>query len=465
MKSIFLKKDRQNPLKLYDEFGRFKYHIVVSNLIELFFISIVYQLIFLIYHGKLTVKIAQLENLIVDYINIQKFFYSNIINFDFFTHTMQLFLLPIYVTCLYLIYALYQFQKSTLARKLNKLGLEDYKVIKKNKEEIVLRSKKYEEIDIDDVINEKDNIKQLFKIKKEILITRYKTDCIKIEVEKELPKLINFDSSKFEKNKIHLGIKLVDNKKFIDSYLDFDSLLHTAILGSTGQGKSVFLNYLILNIFYNIHLLHMFYFIDFKGGIEAKIYKRLNKDNVITCGNDLKKLYEILKDIYSTNEKRMKILESSNLKKWKGEYIFLVFDEFAQILMYTPKNQEEKEILKDINFILNNLFSTGRSQNIRIIYSTQSFVKEASNIPNVIKVNTTVKFMFRTTASTSISSVIIKEDLDELQLNPKLLNKGESLIIDAEDVDTYKFKTVFVEDNKLNEILSLVMNESDTANT
>ena len=124
-------------------------------------------------------------------------------------------------------------------------------------------------------------------------------------------------------------------------------------------------------------------------------------------------MHTILTDIYNINQTRMRILKEKNLKKWTNEYIFLIFDEFAQIFQYNSKNKDEKKLLDDCINIIENLFATARSQNIRIIYSTQSYVKEASGLSNAIKVNTAAKFMFNTKAVTSISSVVSSDILEE----------------------------------------------------
>ena len=84
-----------------------------------------------------------------------------------------------------------------------------------------------------------------------IIISRFKKDKIRIQTEKQFPKILNFDITKLQKNRFYLGHKIINNSKFEDDYLDFDQLLHTAILGTSGGGKSVFLNHLIINIFYN----------------------------------------------------------------------------------------------------------------------------------------------------------------------------------------------------------------------
>jgi hypothetical protein len=453
VKSIRIRKENEK-IYFYDFYGKFQYAKVLYTLFMLTIFSTIYQFAYLVLNGIITLKFSKnmLHNLWEHYIFVQQNFYNNFFTYDFFSQKIQLYILPFYLIFGYIILSIYMYFKSQKVQKLNKLGLEDYKITKcKNAKMLELKSRKYEEFDFEYVAKMKDDIIQIFQFSTNInvLITRYRKDRIRIQTEKQFAKILNFDMQKLQKNKFYLGQKIINNAKFEDDYLDFSQLLHTAILGTSGGGKSVFLNHLIINIFYNFELLKEFYFIDFKGGIEAQTYvniaQKLNLKNVITCDNNIQKLHKILTDIYNINQDRMKILKEKNLKKWTNEYIFLVFDEFAQIFQFNSKNKDEKKLLDDCINIIENLFATARSQNIRIIYSTQSYVKEASGVSNAIKVNTSAKFMFNTKAITSISSVVSADILDEYQLNPKLLKKGEALILDVEDVEPHRFKSPYTE--------------------
>jgi len=451
MKSIRIKKDNQK-IHFYDSFGRFQYLKVIYNMFMLTIFTTIYQFAYLVVNKVILIKFSKdmLQNILYNYINFQYSFYSNFFNYPFLTQKIQLYILPFYIIVAYITLSIYMYLKSLKVQKLNKLGLEDYKITKYKKVELVeLKSKKYEEFDFDYVSKLKNDIIQIFQFPQDInvLVLRHKKDKIRIEIEKQFAPVLNLDITKLQKNKFYLGQKIVNNRVFTDDYLDFSQLLHTAILGTSGGGKSVFLNHLIINIFFNFELLKEFIFIDFKGGIEAQTYlnvaQKLGLDNIKTCDNNIQKLHQILTDIYNINQKRMDILKQNNQKKWKDEFIYLIFDEFAQIFQYAPKNKDEKKLLDESISIIENLFATARSQNIRIIYSTQSYVKEASGITNAIKVNTGAKFMFNTKAVTSISSVVNSDVLDEYQLNPKLLKKGECLALDIEDVAPHRFKSPY----------------------
>jgi len=465
MKSIRLEKEKEKVF-FYDVYGKFQYSKVIYNLFMIFVFGNFYQFLFLIYYHKIELKfeldfISYYYNY---YLYTQANFYNNFLNYNFFTKDIQLYISPFYIFFGYFFISIYMYFRALKVQKLNKLGLEDYRITKFKKGKILeIKSKKYEEFDFDYVAKMKDDIIQIFQFStnNNIIISRFKKDKIRIEIEKQFPKILNFDMQKLQKNKFYLGQKIINNAKFEDDYLDFDQLLHTAILGTSGGGKSVFLNHLIINIFYNFELLEEFYFIDFKGGIEAQTYvniaQKFNLDNVITCDNNIQKLHKILTDIYNINQSRMKILKEKNLKKWQDEYIFLVFDEFAQIFLFNPKNKEEKTILEECKNMIESLFATARSQNIRIIYSTQSYVKEASGVSNAIKVNTGIKFMFNTRATTSISSVVGNDILQDYQLDPKLLKKGEALILDTENVDPHRFKSPYCDN--LQDILMDILNK------
>ena len=50
-----------------------------------------------------------------------------------------------------------------------------------------------------------------------------------------------------------------------------------ALLGTSGGGKSNTLNHILFSIFYNFETVFELNFIDFKGGVEAQPYQKLEE--------------------------------------------------------------------------------------------------------------------------------------------------------------------------------------------
>jgi hypothetical protein len=382
-----------------------------------------------------------------------------------------------YSSIFFVIYNIYKivisfimFLISRNQKKLSKLGLETYKFnyfysfLTKS---IVIQPFENEELELDFVKKMKEEIIQIFNLDKtkDVNIEAFKTDKIKISVSLDFPDLLEFDVQKLRKNYFYIGMSYNHENQLEDLYIPFSSILHTAILGTSGGGKTSFTNVILANIFYNNDTMSKLFFVDFKGGIASKPVLNIAnkydkvKDKIQICENSLQDLYNILTNITNINKKRMQILKENDEEKWDNkDYIYLIFDEFAEIANFETTSKEEKEIHKSILSMINSLFATSRSQNIRIIYIAQSYVKEASNINNAIKTNTATKFMFKTTQSTSISSVISIEDIEELGANPKFLMQGEALILDNNAVSSQKFKTAYITQKIDTYILNNILN-------
>ena len=470
MKNEIIKKQIKN-YHFYDSLGNFKYMNIFKNLVV---VNLILFGIWFIQSG-LNFTFEQIKSL--EFLTIGLKVYSNEFQYTVSNITLQLIinskidlyyysvLAPVVFTVIYLFISLIMFQKSIFQKRLAKFGLESYEVsylyslITKS---LVIHPKKNEEMDINFIRSHLEEFIQVwgYDINKDIKVEPYKRDKVKITQLKDLPNLINFDISKFQKDYFYLG-QYVNDKKLEDLYIPLKSILHTAILGGSGNGKSIFLKLFLSNIFYHFDKLDKLYFIDFKNGIASKPFEnvanRLNiQDKIITCDRDINKLHLLLTDISNINENRMKYLKDNDLEKWENEYIFIIFDEFAEVLNYEASTKEDKEILKQIISMINSLFATARSSNIFITYATQSFVKDVSNINTTIKTNTSTKFLFKTTQSTSISSVVSSEDLDDIGVNPKNLKIGEALLLDNESMASLKFKSVFIDKNTDDIIIDVI---------
>ncbi len=116
------------------------------------------------------------------------------------------------------------------------------------------------------------------------------------------------------------------------------------------------------------------------------------------------------------NKELQKKIKQEKKKRIKNEYIYILLDEVAMILNYKPTDTQMKKIHTETVEMLEELFSTGRSQGFRIMLSTQSYVANNSGITGAMKINTDTKLMHFTEEETSIQSIFPDTDI--------LLNKG-----------------------------------------
>ena len=166
---------------------------------------------------------------------------------------------------------------------------------------------------------------------------------------------------------------------------------HWLISGSTGSGKSVFMNnticYLLKNYHYIIHTL----FIDLKK-VEFSIYNDL-KTNLLPVAIDYRSAIHILKQLIAIMDSRYKTLEIKgykNIQEYnknetiKQKYIFCFIDELAELIL-----QNKKEVTE----LLCRLLQLGRACGIYLMVATQR--PSADIISGLLKNNFTTKIAFK----------------------------------------------------------------------
>jgi hypothetical protein len=196
-------------------------------------------------------------------------------------------------------------------------------------------------------------------------------------------------------------------------------------------------------------------FIDFKGGIEAEpindLEKKFKTNKIEVLDDNRLRLYEILKQLNVLNKSRMLYLKTNKMKKFIDNYIYIVFDELAEILDYDPKEKQERQIQNEISSIIESLLRTGRSQGIKIIYSTQSFLSTSSGLTSGMKNNTKLRVLHQTKNKMAIGSVIPMEELQEEGYDPYNYNMGRNLVISDENIE--EVRSLYIPDNFLDEII------------
>lgn len=166
---------------------------------------------------------------------------------------------------------------------------------------------------------------------------------------------------------------------------------HWLVSGSTGSGKSVFVNncisYLLKFYWYRIETC----FIDLKK-VEFSIYKDLSTNlfDVATEYDDaihiLKCLILIMDDRYKTLEKKgYKSIQEYNKRESIGmKYIFCFIDELAELILHNKK---------EVTTLLCRLLQLGRACGIYLIVATQR--PSTDIISGLLKNNFTTKIAFK----------------------------------------------------------------------
>jgi hypothetical protein len=351
------------------------------------------------------------------------------------------------------VYVYKTFTSKSEQRKLANYGLESYYLKKKLEDGYIYEVTPGETMDYDKFLKQFDNMVQrngmgsceIKRFNKIGVRVRFKNPTPSIELLKGL------NPKDFMKaNHLFLGFEGGFKEDKIPQYVKLSDLPHSfALLGTSGGGKSNTLNHILFSIFYNFNSVYELNFVDFKGGVESQPYQDLEDKHqtgkIFTYTNSRLELYKKLVRLDIMNKARQKYLISIKKKKFTSNYIYVFFDEIAELLDYKTFDKTDKIIQDKTKEIIESLFRTGRSSGFKLFYATQIFTSVGSGLSNGIKNNTIFRILHKTESDEGINSVIDKEPLEERGINVKEFEIGE-MVIKNED-KYYNVRSLYVPDD------------------
>lgn len=211
---------------------------------------------------------------------------------------------------------------------------------------------------------------------------------------------------------------------------NFDACAHILVAGTTGSGKSVLLNSLIMQllVFSTATLL----LIDPKNGAEFGIYEQDVHNRIEKVCKDNSTALEWLSNCVNTMENRYKEMERKGLKKYDGRRIVVVIDELADLMM-TSKKQVEEFIVR--------IAQKGRAAGLHLIVATQD--PRASVVTGLIKYNLPTKVCLKTANIQHSMNVI------DCGKGAELLDKGDSYIKLPNSPDLYRCQCASISDENI----------------
>ena len=237
-------------------------------------------------------------------------------------------------------------------------------------------------------------------------------------------------------------------------YRDLNKAKHLLIGGTTGSGKSTFVNQLILTLaMYKSPAEVQFFLIDVKQVELTQFRSFPHVQEVIT---DVEKGIELLQKLTKEMKRRYTLLEELGVKhistynnKTQDEklpYIVCVIDEYAELTL------DEKEVHK----LVQSIAQLARAVGIHLIVATQDPRKEV--IPPIIKSNMPSKVGFVCSNENSY--------LTFLRAKPyfKLLGNGDGVLaFDGQAEDFIRFQGCMIVDDKNDEDLESALIEKISA--
>ncbi|WP_185866896.1 FtsK/SpoIIIE family DNA translocase [Blattabacterium cuenoti] len=255
---------------------------------------------------------------------------------------------------------------------------------------------------------------------------------------------------------ISLG-KTVFNEIFI---IDLAKMPHLLIAGSTGQGKSVGLNVMIIFLLFQKNPKDIKFILIDPKKVELSIYKNISKSYFATLPNsiepiitDLHKVKNILNSLCKEMDQRYALLEKykvRNIKEYNNvkynkchlPYIILIIDEFADLNIDNQK--------KEIEIYVTRLAQLARAVGIHLIIATQR--PSVDVITGLIKSNFTARIAFR------VSSKIDSRTILDCTGAEQLIGKGDLLFSNKNEL--IRLQCPFIELSDLKKIVDFYKNQN-----
>ena len=259
------------------------------------------------------------------------------------------------------------------------------------------------------------------------------------------------DNSDFKKKDIKLPIALGKSISGTPLIGDLSTMPHLLIAGTTGSGKSVCINTIILSLLYR----HSpdkckFILIDPKM-LELSTYEGLPH---LLCPviTEAKKAASVLGWVVKEMESRYRLMTKENVRNIDGynakhklpmPYIVVVVDEMSDLMLVAGKEIE--------NYI-QKLSQMARAAGIHIIMATQR--------PSVDVITGTIKANFPTRISFQVTSKIDSRTILGEQGAEQLLGKGDMLYMSSAN-RIVRIHAPFVSENEIEKINNFIRSQAE----
>ena len=278
----------------------------------------------------------------------------------------------------------------------------------------------------------KDDIAMALKRKVRLLLPIEGKDLIGVEVENSARAIVPLKrmlaDRQEEKDAQYVEAGLGVDLEFRPQYRTFNSMPHLLVGGTTGSGKSVFLNSLIMGLFYNyapteVRLL----LIDFKR-VELGVYNALphvvggkaidEYEDALHAmellDEEMERRYTLLSEVGARN-----LAEYNENREDRLPQILVIIDEYADIASSAYAKQFDR--------LVQRLAQKARACGINLIISTQR--------PSVKVINGIIKANFPSRAAFAVASYVDSMNILDATGAECLLGMGDMLFMSARRTD------------------------------
>lgn len=267
------------------------------------------------------------------------------------------------------------------------------------------------------------------------------------------------ESKEYENNSCILPIVLGKDIGGKNIIADLVELPHLLIAGSTGSGKSVCLNTIILSLIYRFGPQMVKFLIIDPKRVELNIYNGI-PHLIHPIVTNTKKVDKILYWAISEMERRFKIFAEVGVRNLKGyhdyvnsikseepklPYIVLVIDELADLMLSAPLKVEEA---------LCRLAQMTRATGIHLVIATQR--------PSVDIITGSIKINFPSRIAFAVSTQVDSRTILDVNGAEKLLGNGDMLFSPINASKPIRAQGAFVSEKEIKEIVAFLVNNNPT---
>ncbi len=232
---------------------------------------------------------------------------------------------------------------------------------------------------------------------------------------------------------------------------DLGEMPHLLIAGTTGSGKTVCVNGIILSMLFNATPTDVKFLMVDPKMVELAPYNGLPH---LLCPvvTDPKRVASALHWVTTEMDERYQLLakegcrniEAYNEKKQKLPYIIVVIDELADLMM-TVRDQVESAIAR--------LAQLSRAVGIHLVLATQR--PSVDVITGVIKANFPARISFKVASKVDSRTVL---DMNGAE---KLLGRGDLLFLEPGQAKPVRAQSSYVKDNEIENVLNFIKKQAE----
>ncbi len=223
---------------------------------------------------------------------------------------------------------------------------------------------------------------------------------------------------------------------------DLTEMPHLLIAGTTGSGKSVFVNSLIAGIVFTRTSEEVKFILIDPKMVELELFEGIphllspvitNPEEAIAvlewASEEMEQRYNLLSNAGVRNiiDYNKEVLKNNLPDSEKLPFILIIIDEFANLMLRLPKETEK---------VISRLAAMARATGIHLVVATQR--PSVDVVTGIIKANFPSRIAFRVSSQTDSRTILDKSGAE------KLLGKGDLLFMTPNFTDLIRIQAPFV---------------------